>query len=191
MKIKVGVSNRHIHICEEDFRFFFLDEVFSSKKELSQDGEFASNFVLSIKTPKNVIDNVRIVGPFRDKTQVEISVTDAYFLGISPNVRMSGDLSDACDIILCNGEKELLVKKACIIANRHIHVNTNMQDELGLHKGDIVSVKVDGLRGGIFDNVIVKAKDNYNLELHLDTDEANAMLLKNGDEVEIIMDKGE
>lgn len=186
MKIKVGVSNRHIHISEKDFKFLFGNSEFSSKSPLSQEGEFASNYVLTVKTLKNKIDKVRIVGPFRDKTQLEISLTDAYFLGINPPVKMSGNFENGEDVVLCNLEKELILEGGCIIANRHIHINTNEQDKYGMYDGDVFSVKIDGIRGGVLNNVIVKAKDNYSLELHLDTDEANAMMLKNGDIVEII-----
>lgn len=189
MKIKVGVSNRHVHLSKSDFEFLFGDIDLPVLKELSQDGEFASSLVVSIKTDKNIINNVRVIGPFRDKTQVEISITDAYFLGLKPPVRMSKNFEGALDVVLVNEDKELLCENSCIIANRHIHINSEKQDEYGLYNGDEVSVLVNGDRAGRLDKVLVKAKENYNLELHLDMDEANAMALKNGDEVEII--KGE
>lgn len=191
LKIKVGVSNRHVHLSKVEFDMLFDGCEFKSIKDLSQDGDFASNLVVSIKTSKNVIDNVRVVGPLREKTQVEISMTDAYFLGINPPVRMSGDFKDACDIILCNGNREVVVKNSCILANRHIHVNTKEQVKYNLFDGDNVIALIGGVRAGILENILVKSKDNYNLELHLDTDEANAMGLRNGDEVDIIIDKGE
>lgn len=189
MKVKVGVSNRHVHLSRNDFNYLFGDVNLPVLKELSQDGEYASSLVVDIKTDKNILKNVRLIGPFRDKTQVEISITDAYFLGLTPPVRMSGNFDKALDIVIVNGEKELLCKNSCIIANRHIHINTREQDKYGLYNGDEVSVLVNGNRAGRLDKVMVKAKDNYNFELHLDMDEANAMALKNGDEVEII--KGE
>lgn len=191
MKIRVGVSNRHVHLSKEVFDFLFSGCEFKSIKDLSQDGDFASNLVVSIKTSKNVISNVRVVGPLRDKTQVEISMTDAYFLGLNPPVRMSGNFDAACDVILCNGDKEIRVDSSCILANRHIHVNTNEQEKYNLYHGDKVSACIQGDRGGILNNVIVKVKDNYNLELHLDTDEANAMGVRNGDIIDIIVNEGE
>lgn len=189
MKISVGVSNRHIHLCESDYKKLFGDKDFSVKKELSQDGEFASNLTLTIKGCKGSIENVRVIGPLRERTQVEISLTDAYKLGVNPPVRMSNDFNKADDIMLSSELGEVLSKNTCIIANRHIHVNTKEQEKYNLHHGDIVKVRVFGVRGGTLDNVIVKAKDNYNLELHLDTDEANAFALKNGDIVEILEDR--
>lgn len=186
MKIKVGVSNRHVHLSKEDFKKLFGNADFYSIRDLSQGGEFASNLVVNIKTEKGQIDNVRIVGPLRDHTQVEISKTDAHKLGINPPVRMSGDFAGALDIMLSSDSEEVLVKEACILAHRHIHCKTSQLEKYGLYEGKIVKVKVDGPRGGILDNVIVKVKENFNLELHLDTDEANAFGLNNGDIVEIM-----
>jgi putative phosphotransacetylase len=186
MNIKVGVSNRHIHLCEKDFKSLFGEASFGVKKELSQDGEFASNFVLSVMTNKGSIDNVRVIGPLRDRTQVEISRTDAYKLGLNPPVRMSGDFRDAEDIMLSSIDAKIVCKNCCIIANRHIHVNSRDVHKYGLFPDKAVRVRVRGDRGGILDNILIKVKDNYNLELHLDTDEANAMGISNGDEVEIV-----
>lgn len=185
MKIKVGVSNRHVHLDEDTFLklgFTKINEV----KVLSQEGEFVSDLVIDLVSEKGVIPNVRVVGPFRSKTQVEISRTDAFKLGIKAPVKMSGNFDGASDIILVNKDNRVLVKNACILANRHVHCNSSELAKYGWYDGKVLSVKVDGIRGGILENVIVKSKDSYNLELHLDTDEANAFLLNNGDEVEIL-----
>lgn len=185
MKIKVGVSNRHVHLDEDTFLklgFTKINEV----KVLSQEGEFVSDLVIDLVSEKGVIPNVRVVGPFRSKTQVEISRTDAFKLGIIAPVKMSGNFDGASDIILVNKDNRVLVKNACILANRHVHCNSSELAKYGWYDGKVLSVKVDGIRGGILENVIVKSKDSYNLELHLDTDEANAFLLNNGDEVEIL-----
>lgn len=184
MKVKIGVSNRHVHLSKKDFDVLFPDTLMNKVKDLSQKGEYVSDLFVSIKTNKEVLNKVRVVGPLRDKTQVEISRTDAYFLGINPPVRMSGDLENSEDVILINNNRELLVENSCILAHRHIHMSTNDAIELGYKSGDIVKVKIMGERGGIYDNVEIKIKDSYTLELHLDTDEANAMGVKNGDEVE-------
>lgn len=106
MKVKVGVSNRHVHFSKEDFGVLFGDSDLPVLKELSQNGEFASSLVVDIKTDKNILKNVRLIGPFRDKTQVEISITDAYFLGLKPPVRMSKNFDGALDVILVNEDKE-------------------------------------------------------------------------------------
>ena len=184
MKVKIGVSNRHVHLSKNDFDVLFPNTLMNKVKDLSQKGEYVSDLFVSIKTNKGVLNKVRVIGPLRDKTQVEISKTDAYFLGINPPVRMSGDLENSEDVILINNNSELLVENSCILAHRHIHMSTNDAIELGYKSGDIVKVKIMGERGGIYDNVEIKIKDSYTLELHLDTDEANAMGVKNGDEVE-------
>ncbi len=187
MKVKVGVSNRHIHISREDFvKLCGEEHDFYSVRDLSQGGEFSSNVLVDVKTSKNVIRNVRIVGPFRDKTQIELSITDSYFLGINPPVRMSGDFDGAEDATLVYNDREVFVKGAVIVPNRHIHANREELEKYNLHEGEVLSVRVNGDRGGILDNVIVKCKDSYSFELHLDTDEANAFNLKNGDVIDII-----
>ena len=184
MKVKIGVSNRHVHLSKNDFDVLFPNTLMNKVKDLSQKGEYVSDLFVSIKTNKGVLSKVRVVGPLRDKTQVEVSKTDAYFLGINPPVRMSGDLENSEDVILISNNSELLVENSCILAHRHIHMSTNDAIKLGYKSGDIVKVKIFGERGGVYDNVEIKTKDSYSLELHLDTDEANAMGVRNGDEVE-------
>lgn len=187
MFINVGVSNRHVHLTEEDFIELFGDVSFLEKKnDLVQQGEFACNNLVTLKTDKSVIEKVRMIGPFRSYTQVEISVTDSYKLGMDCPIRDSGDLEGAREIEII-GPKGSIVRPAAIIANRHIHVPS--QNEYGLSDGDIVRVQVFGEKGGIMDNVKVKTKDSYVLEFHIDTDDANAHLLKNGDKVFIIKDE--
>ena len=188
MKVSVGVSNRNVHLSSDDFDKLFGSSEFYSIKDLSQEGEFMSNLVVSLVTDKATIDNVRVVGPIREKTQVEISKTDAYKLGLNPPVRMSGDFSEAEDIMLSSLNNKILCKNSCILANRHIHCKTSELSKYNLVDGQVLQVKVDTPRGGILSNVIVKSKPTYNFELHLDTDEANAFGLKNGDVVEIMED---
>lgn len=179
MKIKIGVSNRHIHLCKKDFDELFGSTELSVLKNLSQQGEFASTLTVSIKTNKGVLSDVRIIGPLRDRTQVEISRTDAYKLGINPPVRMSGDLDNSESVVLESEMGSVKVDKCCILAHRHIHMGTKEATELGYKNGDVVSVKIDGERAGILENVKIRIKDNFKLELHLDTDEANAFLVNN------------
>lgn len=188
MKIKVGVSNRHVHLDKTCFEYLFGNQEFYAIKELSQKGEFMSNLTVNLMTVKGKIENVRVVGPLREKTQIEISKTDSYKLGLNPPVRMSGNLENSESLYICYNDKKVKIENAVIIANRHIHCNNDEAREYGLYEGKILKVKVEGIRGGVLDNVIVKIKDNYNLELHIDTDEANAFLLNNGDEVEVIGD---
>ncbi len=183
MKIKVGVSNHHIHLKESDFKLLFgLDSKLEIKNMLSQKDQFASTSLLTIKTDKSEISNVRVLGPFRDYTQIEISQTDAYKLGINPPVRDSGDLDDS-EIVTLIGPCGTIKTNGCIIAHRHIHISSEQKKELNLE--DIVSIKYGGIKGGILDNVKCKITPFASIELHIDTDEANALGIKNNDEVEI------
>ena len=186
MKVKVGVSNRHVHLSEEDFKKLFGDSDFYSIKDLSQKGEFMSNLMVTLKTEKGSIERVRVVGPIRKRTQVEISKTDAYKLGIDAPIRLSGDLDNSADIMLSSETGDVLVRSGCIIAKRHIHVSEVEAVSYGLVNDQIVKIRVGGERSGVIDNVVVRIKDTFSFELHLDTDEANAFNLKNGDEVEIM-----
>ncbi len=186
MKIKVGVSNRHIHLNNEDYNLLFGDIPFSKRNDLNQPGMFASELTLKIVGPKRSYDNVRVLGPLRNYTQVEISKTDAYFLGIDPPVRNSGDLIDACPITII-GPKGEITKNAAIIATRHIHVDKDIRIRKGLLNVKKVKVKIHGEKGGIINDVYLKDSDKAYFELHLDTDDANAHLLKQDDEVDIIL----
>ncbi len=187
MKITVGVSNRHVHLTREDLQVLFgTDYELKKQKDLSQPGQFASTSVVTLKTNKNVIENVRILGPLRDYTQVEISKTDAYALGINPPVRNSGDLNLSESITLVGPKGELNLKEGCIIATRHIHILPEQIKQYNLEGKEKVSVRISGEKGGIIENVYLKPSNNTFLEMHLDTDDANAHLIKNGDIVEIL-----
>lgn len=186
MQVKVGVSNRHIHLSKKDIELLFgKGYEFKKVKDLTQDGNYACLEVVTIKNKNKEIKEVRIVGPSREKTQLEISKTDSYYLGINPPYRDSGDLDDAAQITI-KGPNGSIKRKAAIIANRHIHMNNEEAKELGFKNGDIVKVKLSGIKGGILDNVHIKIKDNYKLELHLDLDDANAHFAVNGDIAEIL-----
>ncbi len=181
IKLSVGVSNRHCHLTKEIYDLLFEEEI-TIKSSLNQPGEFASNQTLTIKSAKGQIENVRVLGPFRNYNQVEISASDAYLLGLNPPVRKSGNLANSEAITLVNGSKEVTLQNACIIANRHIHMSTKKAQELNLEEDEIVKVVVDNSKSGIMD-AYVKITDNGYFEMHIDRDDANAFLLKNGDTV--------
>lgn len=184
MKVKIGVSARHVHLTEEDYKLLY-DENITKKCDLTQKGEFACNELVNIITDKNKIENVRILGPFRKYTQVEISKTDSYLLGINPPVRESGDLLES-EVVTIEHNGKTIKRECCIIANRHIHISNEDVDKYNLHDGDVVKLKVSGEKGGVLDNVVIKTSDLYVLEAHIDLDDANAHLLKTGDIGEII-----
>lgn len=186
MKIPVGVSNRHIHLTRESVDILFgKDYMLTKRNDLTQPEQFACEELLTIKTDKSQINNVRILGPVRDYNQIEISKTDAYTLGLNPPVRNSGDVKNS-EVVTLIGPKGYIKTEGCIIASRHIHISEEKAKELNLESNQIVSVKVDGIKGGILNNVYIKILKDAYFELHLDTDDANANLIKQNDYVEII-----
>ena len=184
MKIPVGVSARHVHLTQEAFNKLFNKSDLTVMKNINQPDMFAAEETVTIKTSKGEINNVRILGPLRDYNQVEISKTDAYTLGINPKVRRSGDLIDADEVEIVGPYGSILLSCA-IIAERHIHICKKDADDLGVSEGDLVDVKIDTLKPGII-KAKWKVSEKAYLELHLDLDDANAFLLNQGDEVEII-----
>ena len=185
MKVKVGVSARHVHLSLEDYKELFGEDEFVNIKDLRQPGEFASNKQVTIIGPKKKIERVRVLGPLRSYTQVEVSKTDTITLGITAPVRNSGELSDASEIIITS-EKSEIKRKAAIIATRHIHINAKDALELGVKNNDTTSVKVTTGKGGIMDQVYYKVNNNSAFEFHIDTDDANAFMITNEMELEII-----
>lgn len=173
-EIPIGISNRHIHLSEKDFKTLFSLDDLEVQKYLKQPGEFASKQTVTLKGPKGTIERVRILGPLRKRTQVEISKTDARMLGIDAPIRLSGNLDDAAEITLIS-EKAELTTAAAIVAQRHIHLSYQQMAAMGLKKEDVVSVKVETPhRSMIFEEVFLRPGENFVLEMHLDTDEANA-----------------
>lgn len=185
MKVKVGVSNRHVHLCQDDFKILFGDGELSIDKMLVQPNQYASTSRVTIMTPKSKIENVRVLGPFRSYTQVEISKTDSYTLGLNPPIRNSGDL-DSAEIVTIVGPNGSVTKPCCIIATRHLHMSVEEKVRLGFSNKEYVSIKIDGEKPAIYDNVYIKDSEDGVLELHLDTDDANACLIQSGQEVEVI-----
>ncbi len=187
MHIPIGVSNRHIHLTKEDVEKLFGDNYeLTSKKELSQPGEFAAEETVTIKTDKSEISRVRILGPVRTLTQVEISKTDARQLGINPPIRPSGKIEGTPGITLIGPHGEITIDKGVIIAERHIHMTNEDADRFGVSDGQYVSVKTEGEREIVFHKVLIRVKDTYALDMHIDTDEANAAGIQTGDKGELI-----
>ncbi len=186
MEVSVGVSNRHVHLSCEDYKILFKDMKLEVRNMLKQPEQFASTLTVDIEANGKVIKGLRVLGPNRDYTQVEISRTDSYKLGIEPPVRKSGDLLGAAKIKIIGPYAEI-EREACIIANRHIHVNEEIRKEKGLLGVNKVKVKIRGEKPGLIENVYLKDSEKAYFEIHLDTDDANAFLLKNNDKVEIIL----
>ena len=178
-KIPIEISARHIHLSQKDLEALF-GKGYQLKKlrELSQIGEFAAEERIDIQNSlepnARKIPNVRILGPVRDQTQVELSHTDAIFLKVKPVVRESGDLKGTPGIILIGPRGKIKIKEGVISAWRHIHCSPKESQELGLKNKMLVSVKAMGIRSITFHKVMVQVKPNYRLYMHLDTDEGNA-----------------
>lgn len=186
-QIPVGISARHVHVSREHLDILFGPGYqLTVKKDLSQPGQYASNEQVDLITEKGAFKNVRILGPERKQTQVEISLTDALKLGVQPPVRDSGDLKGSPGLKIVGPKGEVTITEGVIAACRHIHMTTADAAELGLKDKEVVKVRCGGDRGLIFDNVLARVSDSFFLEMHLDTDEGNASKLGNGSAVEIV-----
>ena len=173
--VPVGISNRHIHLTQEAVELLFGKGHELTKKKELMGGQFACEECVTIVGLKlRAIENVRVLGPVRKANQVEISVTDARKLGITVPVRESGDTAGSAPIAIVGPKGALYLKEGCIVAARHIHMSPEDARVAGVKDGDYVSVKVDNDRGTIFNKVKIRVDDSFTLEMHIDTDEANA-----------------
>ena len=188
MKINIGVSARHVHLSSEDLKILFGEDYeLTVKAPLSQPGQYACNEQVTLKGPKGNIERVRVLGPVRGESQVEISKTDSFALGINPPVRNSGDLNGAAEVTIV-GPKGEVIRNAAIIAARHVHATKEDAIKYGFLDKEFVSLKITGEKSGVLENVYVRISDSFYYEAHLDTDDANAFLIKNGDEAELIVE---
>ncbi|NSL51048.1 phosphate propanoyltransferase [Bacillus sp. P2(2020)] len=180
--VPIGVSGRHCHLTKSDFEKLFGSEASLTKKaDLSQPGQFAANETVTIAGPKGSIQNVRILGPLRRKTQVEISLTDARKLGVTPPIRESGELMDSSPVTIIGPKGSIYLKEGLIIAQAHIHMNPEDAVRFNVKDGEFVRVKIiNESRPISFEKVKVRVSPNFVLEMHIDTDEANAADVKPG-----------
>ncbi|QSX08930.1 phosphate propanoyltransferase [Alkalibacter rhizosphaerae] len=185
--VPIAMSNRHIHLSPEDLETLFgANYELTPMKDLSQPGQYACEEKVDVSGPKGTIKGVRILGPTRPQTQLEISVSDSYALGIKPPVRDSGDIADSPGIKIDGPKGSVEIGQGAIVASRHIHMHTDDAKEFGLKDKDEVQVQVGGKRGLIFSNVLVRVSDKYALEMHVDVEEGNAAGVSNGQLVEIL-----
>jgi len=187
LQVPIGISNRHIHLSQEDLKKLFGDgHELTNIKNLVQVGEFAAEETVTVKGPKGNLEKVRILGPTRAATQVEISKTDSFKLGVDTPVRQSGQVDGTPGCILVGPKGEVEIKEGVIIADRHIHMSPEDAQVFNVKDSDRVSVHIDGARELTFHNVLVRVKSSFVLEFHIDTDEANACLVKNNDMATVI-----
>ena len=187
LKLPIALSNRHIHLSQEDVEILFGEGYeLTYMRDLSQPGQYACEERVDVVGPKNTIKGVRVLGPTRGSTQLEVSITDAFKLGVEPVIRNSGDIADTPGAKLVGPKGEVELEEGIIIAARHIHMHTDDGKRFGVEDNDIVKVKTEGPRAVVFENVLVRVDDSFALEMHVDLEEGNASGVKNGDMVELI-----
>lgn len=186
--VPVGISNRHIHLSAEHVeQLFGKGYELTPIKDLSQPGQYACKEQLTIIGPSlRPIEGVRVLGPVRSASQVEISRTDSFTLKVKPPVRESGDIAGSAPITIIGPKGVVTLKEGCIIANRHIHMSEEEGIAFGLKDGDYVTVEANGERRTTFYDVQVRVNKAFRLEMHIDTDDANAAGIGNGAKVKII-----
>lgn len=185
--IPVALSNRHVHLSAGDFAALFgLPAVLTKLRDLSQPGQFVARETVTLLGPKGSIEGVRILGPFRRQSQVEISLADGYRLGVKPPVRDSGELEGTPGLILAGPAGRVELPSGVICAARHIHMHPRDAAWFKVSDRDLVSVRAGGRRGLTFDNVLVRVSSDFRLEMHLDLEEGNAAALQNGDMVQFV-----
>jgi putative phosphotransacetylase len=187
-EVPIGVSARHIHLAPEHIHMLFGQGYeLKTLKPLSQPGQFAAEETVAVVGPKGRFDKVRILGPARGSTQLEISRTDAFALGIDAPVRLSGSIEGTPGIQIVGPQGEVTVDKGVIVASRHLHLHTKDASRMDIQDKQVVSVKTEGERSVIFANVICRVSDSFALDMHIDTDEANGAGVKNGDNGTILL----
>lgn len=185
--VPIGVSARHIHLTQEHVEILFGKGYQLTKKKELMGGQFASNEQVTIVGLKlRAIENVRILGPVRKKSQVEISATDAIRLGVKAPIRESGNVKGSAPIAVVGPKGVIYLEEGCIIAKRHIHMAPKDAMAAGVADGQTVSVKADNERGTVFNHVQIRVDESFTLEMHIDTDEANAARIATGQTVTII-----
>lgn len=189
-QIKVGVSQRHIHLSQEDLETLFGKGYELHIKKYLMGREYASEEVVTLVGPSlKSIENVRVLGPVRKNTQVEISRTDTFVLKVSPPVRPSGNVEGSEKLVIVGPKGCVYLKQGVIIANRHIHLTPEYAMANNIKDNDYVDVEVEGIKPTKFYDVQVRVRDDFNAEMHIDTDDANSTGLKNGAVVRIIKKK--
>lgn len=185
--IKIGVSARHVHLSQKDLYALFGEGYELHKKKELMGGQFAAEECVTIVSPNlRTIENLRVLGPVRKQSQVEISRTDTFKLKNSPPVRPSGELKGAAPLAIVGPKGSIFLNECCIIANRHIHLSPAVAQKHGLKDNDMVDVEVVSGKPTRFYDVQVRVHESFTPEMHIDTDDANACGLKTGDVINII-----
>ena len=186
-EIKIGVSARHVHLSRKDLDALFGEGYELHKKKELMGGQFAAEECVTIVSPiLRSIEYVRVLGPLRKESQIEVSRTDTFKLKISPPVRPSGELKGSAPMAMVGPKGSIFLNECCIIANRHIHLPPYLAEKYGVRDNDLVDVEVQTGKPTKFFNVQVRVHESFTPEMHIDTDDANACALKTGDVIKIL-----
>ncbi|MGA2091506.1 MAG: phosphate propanoyltransferase, partial [Endomicrobiales bacterium] len=186
--LTANISNHHVHLSEEDVeKLFGKGYVLKWKRDLMQLGQYVCEEMVTIEGPKGEIKNVRILGPVRPRTQVEISETDSRILGLRAPVRLSGDLEGSGPITIKGPHDTAILSEGSIVAKRHVHMAEADAVKWGIKNEEVVSIETHGSRGRMtFGDVVVRVSKKFATEVHFDTDEGNAAGITNGATVTLI-----
>ena len=178
LKVLIEASARHVHVTREHLEALFGDgAALENVRDLSQPGEFLSDKKLRIEGPRGAIDRVSILGPVRPATQAEVSMTDARVLGVTPFLRESGDVAGSAPLKITGPAGSVDLAEGCIVAKRHVHLTPEVARKHGLENKQLISVKIDGERGVTFHEVVCRVSEKFSPAVHIDYDEANAVML--------------
>lgn len=187
MKLPIALSNRHLHLSREHIDVLFgKGHELTKSKDLSQPGQFACEEKVDVVGPKGTLKGLRVLGPERKQTQIEVSLADARALGVVSPVRDSGDLKGSPGATLIGPAGEVVLEEGIIVASRHIHMSMEDAERFGVKDMELVDVQTTGPRAVCYNNVLIRANPNYALEMHVDLEEGNGAGVANGDLVELI-----
>ncbi|WP_042160621.1 phosphate propanoyltransferase [Paenibacillus gorillae] len=185
--VPIGVSARHIHLSQEHVEILFGEGyALTEMKPLSQPGQYAANETVEVIGTKGTFPKVRILGPARNQTQLEVSRTDAFSIGVNPPLRESGNIAGSAGVTLRGPKGEVTIEEGVIVAARHIHFHTSDAERWSIQDKQQLRVRFGGERGVVFEHVIARVSPDFALDMHIDTDEANAAGVANGSTGEII-----
>lgn len=190
-QLPVGVSGRHVHVSAEALaRLFGPGYELRVRRDLTQPGQYAAEETVTIVGPKRALENVRILGPARSLTQVEVSRSDGFMLGVHPPVRLSGDVTGTPGITIVGPRGEIHIDQGVIVAARHIHMTPDDAAAFGVKDGEMVRVRAESERPITFEDVVIRVREDFALDFHIDTDEGNAAFLNTGDTVTVLRQTG-
>lgn len=185
--IPLGISNRHIHLSQQDLEVLFgKNYELTNMKDLVQPGQFACKETVTVCGPKGAIEKMRVLGPVRKQSQVEILSGDNFKLGIKAKPGMSGELTGTLGATIVGPRGSVQLQEGVIVAKRHIHMTTEQAKKFGVHDGQEVSIVCNGTRPGVLHDVVIRANNNSALECHVDTEEANALGLDGNSLIQIL-----